>query len=387
MKKRVGIVRAASHTEITYSECIILKQFKDTDFTFFIERNEYEQLKEFHDNFKFIIIDKYFFVENKKFFNNFDILLFDVAELYLKEISRIDNKSLKIFRIHNLNFWLNNNQTLLNILFDNMRNIFLFFTIKKLILIPLKLFYQMFKKEKRYRSKILEQCEYLSFCNDNQYEYASHLDLDFKYAKLPTFYYVGNKNYVADSKKIKIVVPGELTPEKKDFQVMIEALILLQDNAKDFEIIIFNSKENNSIFTDEILNSNNFCNFVVYDKFVEQNKFVNILNSSHVMLAPIKETVKYRGVKEKFGLSKTSGSYGDFYRYGLVPIFPQSYKIDTEVSEYFELYSSSKSLCEILIKISNKEFLNYRKHRIHEYLTKKNKVIIKQYSFLLNEMR
>jgi len=270
MKKRVGIVRAASHTEITYSECIIFKKFKDLDFTFFIERGEYEQLAEFHDNFKFIIIDKYFFVENKKFYNNFDILLFDVAELYLKEISRIDTKSLKIFRIHNLNFWLNNNQTLLNILFDNIRNIFFYFSLKNLFLMPLRLFYQIFKIENRYRSKILETCDYLSFCNDSQYEYAKHLDLNYKYAKLPTSYYVGSNNYVTDSQKIKIVVPGEFIPEKKDFQVLIDALILLQDNAKYFEIIIFNSKEKNNIFTNKILNSNTFCKFVVYDKFVEQ---------------------------------------------------------------------------------------------------------------------
>ena len=103
------------------------------------------------------------------------------------------------------------------------------------------------------------------------------------------------------------------------------------------------------------------------------------------MLSPIKHTVKYRGVEEKFGLSKTSGSYGDFYRYGLVPIFPKSYRIDPDASEYFELYNSSENLRDILIKISNRKYLNFKKAKIHDYLTNKNKTIINQYSFFLND--
>lgn len=92
---------------------------------------------------------------------------------------------------------------------------------------------------------------------------------------------------------------------------------------------------------------------------VPENKFVEYLNQTHLVISPIVKETKTDVFREVYGKTKTSGSILDFIKFGCVTLTPCFYDPPREMKLFFQKYEDGRDLAKKLLYFyENPEILN-----------------------------
>lgn len=383
MKKvTLGIIEHGHHFEVLYSQCIILLALKnEVDTILFVDDDTYLQFSEFHENFEWCLASHEGLFTFSEKINKCDLIILDIAEINLKQHVNFDYKPKLVLRIHNINYWLNPSQTSLINLLKCFKQQFKRAGLKDYrmllnILVPRKL-----RMEFYYINNLLRQANYLCFCDKTLYEYPKKWKLNYKYLHFPVTYYIGsNRKY--NNGKLKVVIPGQISSARRDYEFVNHVLQYISEcTAINIQISLLadsSSLESQNIIR-KLRKANTKIEIITYDNFIDQSDYVTIMLESHIILNPINLNTWYRGVPEYYSYSKTTGAYGDFLRYGLIPILPIYYKVSKCFESIVERYFNSDDVINILEKYTNNEILCARLEKLGQMLSENNKSNSEQY--------
>ncbi len=373
----MGIFDQGYHFEILTSQCFLFKNLKEyISVRFFVDQFTYEQMCFFHADFDWVVFDKPSSVDSQKV-SECDILLLDVTEKDLDNYVHLNTKAKVIFRIHNLNFWLNFKKSLSLFFSSNQaRKLVTTASIRDLLVI-LKTFLPTSLRLGGYavRNKVLNLIDYLTFCDQTQFDYYDNLKQEFKTIQFPSSYYVGDLSAKGDHNgALRIVVAGEVSQKRRDYHIIAEAIAKVKSKQLKIDLIILGNggTPNAKQIIESIQYCTSNCRLLTFNSFIDQEKYISIINKSHILLNPIPEETLYCGIIEKYGFSKTSGAYGDFLRYGLIPVFPSFYPFPTDLVSVSEHYNNIDQLVNIIERFTNTQELNDRLSEIERDLLKLN---------------
>lgn len=333
----------------------------------------------FHNDFEWVIFDNPNVIDLNKV-RDCDILLFDVIENNLDYYVNMRKTARTIFRIHNLNFWLNYKNAF-SLLSESTKTLKVLKTarVKDLLIIVKTLLPTYLTSKYSVRNKLLNKVDFLTFCDTTQFEYYTNLKQQFRTLQFPSSYYVGHlQAKCANDGTLRIVVPGEVSQKRRDYHIIAEAISKVKSEQLQIDLIILGhggTKTAKEIFKNIKYCTNN-CRLLTFDQFVDQNEYISIMNKSHLLLNPIPSETLYCGIIEKYGFSKTSGAYGDFLRFGLIPVFPSFYPFPTELNSVTEQYDNVDQLVNIIERFTSQNELIIRLNEIERNLKKLNQVSV-----------
>ncbi len=343
----------------------------------------------FHKDFEWIVFDNPNII-NLEIINECDIILLDITENNLDYYLSLITNAIIVLRIHNMNFWLKN-----KISFKESFNFFLNkevlkrLTKKEFLTFFRTLYPRFFSSKYLIRSKLLSKINFLTFCDQSQFDYYKMLCLNFKTLQFPSSYYVGDLlSKLNCDDTLRIVVAGEISAKRRDYEIIGNAISKINSKELKIDLIILGNggtKEAYDIIK-SISHCSVNCNLITFNQFINQDDYSAIINKSHILLNPLPSQTIYCGSIENYGFSKTSGSYGDFLRYGLIPIFPSFYPIPSEYKGICEQYDNVHDLIDILEYFTVKDRIKKRLVEIDTKLFELNLVSIYNLNLSLKKL-
>lgn len=221
------------------------------------------------------------------------------------------------------------------------------------------------EKETRYRLKLLLK-EKL-FLKDKVYKQAQSLWVlsqelaQEKYEYLPLFY--NEFDSAAENEIPTIVIPGSVSQLRRDYERVINRLY----NATLPLKVIFLGKASGQELEKikKLKSEKTVLDIVYFTEMVPQPVFDDWMKKADILWCPIQDETKFLGIKENYGITKTSGNIGDAIRYGKRAIFPKFYQNKYPFILLEEDYFSGKK------PVFNFAFEDFTKDKIRKDLEKK----------------
>lgn len=151
---------------------------------------------------------------------------------------------------------------------------------------------------------------------------------------------------------LKIVVPGNISPLRKDLPLLFSALKKLQPQAP-LHIIFLGKPNSNSIIRQLHQLQKDVPNTVkisFYTTYIKSEEYAHILLTAHLLCCPIKLHTSFYGVNEYYGSTKVSGSEGDCIMSGKIGIFPATYP---PFNWHTLRYKNEAALIQLLNSLNN----------------------------------
>lgn len=182
---------------------------------------------------------------------------------------------------------------------------------------------------------------------------------------LPTSVFEENKLRLPDQKddKLRVVLPGLIQEHRKDYKMIIP---VFENLFKRFnERLIFSvpgmpiGQYGKFIYTTFTQMGDKGYNVVIFDRFVPNETFDEILKQSDVILAPIRINSKADNeIEEQYGITVGSGNVFDAIQYAKPIIVPADFNMLEELKSSTLKYSNPIELEQIIAElISNHEKL------------------------------
>lgn len=222
-----------------------------------------------------------------------------------------------------------------------------------------ELFKSIFKKDHQYRlklflkegllesSKVYKRAKYLLGI-DEWMSKQNHLKF------LPIYF---NQFNSENSKQdiIRIVVPGAVSQDRRDYFSFFEKLKNFKDINLNYEIIFLGKASGEELerLNQILSNISQYINIQYFEEKVTQEKFDEWMLKADVLYCPIQTKTEFFSVKEIYGKTKISGNIGDAIKYGKPAIFPSSYPSD------FEFVIEEKSDLQIQFAETKNQRLNF----------------------------
>jgi hypothetical protein len=347
---KVGILELQRHVPIIYTFAKIFKM-KDTKVTIFTTKELYLRLKAYlKDEKNFYIILKEDDESNRNFIKRvkkicdrkIDLLFVNtIHETLLDLICYLDfsNNFKKVLLIHHVNAWLKP-----YIVFDLLHPIKTIDTnlssalIKGFILPKFDAINVIYHPLKNYIRK--------------------NTNYNGEIFTLPTSIYENNKNIQrsSDIDKLYIVIPGLIQRHRKNYEPVISAFEKLFQKYKD-KIKLFIpglpvGKFGFSIYKKFEEMKNKGYDIKIFDHFVPDKVFNDILSKSDIIIAPIRVDTRADGnIKEIYGKTVGSGIVFNAIQYAKPIITPSNFEILTELSSSNISYSNDVELEKIIENI------------------------------------
>lgn len=200
-----------------------------------------------------------------------------------------------------------------------------------------QLFKNLFKKDFKYRLKLLLKEDLLSA--PNVYKKAKNLFVldeflaNENFGFLPVFYSKYFFNH--QNEHLKIVIPGGVSQKRRDYLLVLKKLKSFKNPTEVTMLGKASGKELKWL--------QNFESDKVKLKFftekVPQNIFDKEMNSADVLWCPVQRETEFFSQKEIYGVTKMSGNVGDAIKYGKFAVFPGNFK-----NEYPFIIEAEKDL-------------------------------------------
>jgi hypothetical protein len=154
------------------------------------------------------------------------------------------------------------------------------------------------------------------------------------------------------SSKQRVTVPGHIDPARRNYELFLDTVEHhFPDHRNNLEIHLLGSP--NCAKGEAIANRCDHLaelgwNVQYHRDWVPVEQFEQILESTQVIVSPIRETNVRNTVTEIYGRSKGSGSLGDAIRYGKPLALPEHYEVPPEAESIVRSYSDKSELAEII---------------------------------------
>ena len=167
-----------------------------------------------------------------------------------------------------------------------------------------------------------------------------------------------------NDKKLRITIPGLIQEHRKDYSAIFPAINKLFDLHQDkIELYVLGypiGRFGKKIY-DEFNNiKQKGNNIIIFNNFIPDKQFNNILNKTDVILAPIKIKTRADGIiQEEYGKTVGSGVVFNAIQYAKPIIVPAEFNMLPELKSSTLKYADSKELESILTElILNSKKLN-----------------------------
>lgn len=212
-----------------------------------------------------------------------------------------------------------------------------------------------------------------------------------KYKFLPIFY----TKFLEKPKNetYTIVVPGEVSQKRRDYDKVIKELKKLELNFDNYEFhrnetFVENtlSEKGSSVGTTQNLeiiflgkaqgkelemlqnfeqNKPENISIKYFTEKVPQNIFDDYMQKADVLWCPIQQETEFFSQKEIYGFTKMSGNIGDAVKFGKLAVFPENYP-----SKYSFIIPEKGSLEDFLFTKKDVDFSEFSKEKVLQELEK-----------------
>lgn len=153
------------------------------------------------------------------------------------------------------------------------------------------------------------------------------------------------------SSKYRITVPGHIDPTRRNYGFLLDSLNYLQDHQDVIELHLLgspNGPEGENIVSrcDRLIKSGWSIRY--HRGWVPVEQFEQVLETTGLIVSPIKNTKVNGAVTEIYGQSKGSGCFGDAIRYGKPLVLPDHYQVPPETEGFVRTYSTKDDLAELI---------------------------------------
>ncbi len=235
---------------------------------------------------------------------SYDLVILGTVHRYFNVFQAITEKFNTSVIIHNVNFSKNS---------------------------PFQLFLNIFKKDLKYRLKLLVKENLLHA--PKIYIKANNLlvldenlrDNNLKY--LPVFYNKFSKKTINEN--FTVVIPGAVSQKRRNYKKVLQKLKDLKQYSSEKIIqVVFlgkaQEKELAWLKSFEALAIKDIS-ILYFTEKVPQNTFDKWMQKADVLWCPIQNETEFFSQKEVYGKSKMSGNIGDAIKYGKTAFFPEDY--------------------------------------------------------------
>jgi len=247
---------------------------------------------------------------------------------------------------------IHNNNTVFGNLWSNLsfRNGVYFF--KDLI----KLALAIIKNKKCLYAQILDNCENIILPSEAIVSFNKSHQRQLRFKEpivIPFAHYDGIITSLSIHESIKVVVPGTISQNLRDYKLLFDAFESLIPHIKvKVELILLGRLKEDSIvipFEKNIEKYKDIFTFKYYTEFIDQRLFDKTLGDADFLILPLKEYVSHNGYKEFFGLTTESGSINDFVRFGKLTILPEFYPIHEGLEPLLKRFRDVESLVKCIL--------------------------------------
>lgn len=174
------------------------------------------------------------------------------------------------------------------------------------------------------------------------------------------------------NKIIQIIIPGSITQESRDYEMIIETLQSVVPKLttevcitllgapvafKDFETI-----------KDLRLLENEFLTVHTYDEYISQEIYDQELNKASFLLLPISEVMKGSPIKEQRSKTCVSGNINDMVKYRKPALLPAFYTMPEDLTGTYRGYENSIELEDLLLDwIHNQTFQSMNHYQFDNF--------------------
>lgn len=185
---------------------------------------------------------------------------------------------------------------------------------------------------------------------------------------------------------LTLVVPGSIDTERRDYSEVLSIGETIEARDLDVKVELLGSPlgEAGRAIVSKARELPAICTHK--EKFISQRVYDKALEHCHLVWAPLPTFYKKKGNrKEKYGVSKSSGSFFDAVRFGKPVLLPASINISPELKEQCITYSDLRELSSILKELSeNSDKYNDHKERAEANawkfsLAKARKEVLRQF--------
>ena len=318
-----------------------------------------------------------FLFKNKFIIDLSDIVFINTIASDFGAYLAINKKLNTIVRIHNINKHFNplNSITFPKNLFSLWK--FTSFFFRQLII----------KVTPIFRLIINKRIKYFTFPDNGLKEFAiskKYLPREKIIDSIPLKIFNSSTPFSIYFDELNICIVGSTDIKRRNYTPIIEALTEIYSNLNTPKINLTLLGKSKGIASDRIINQFNKINnsnfsLTVFNDIVSENKFIDIMNKTHLIISPIIEFSKVDIYTETYGKTKTSGSILDFMKFGIVTLTPSYYSPPIDLSNFILKYTDSKNLVEQINKFClNPASLNSLNQEAKEFSSinfNKNKIL------------
>lgn len=259
-------------------------------------------------------------------FSYFFILpIYNYYKEHYRFISKL--KTLNILVVFNLNGWVNPSL---------LKNIFWFWPTF-------------------YKRRIMKLVKWIAI-DEHYHQYALKLGSTKNIVHIPSALY--DADYVAQrppvKAPIKIIVPGTIHKERRDYDVVLEALQSVLEKSQDFSVVFLGdpiadygkeilkrADELNKKYGKEIIKT--------YPKEYNDAEFLRQILLGHFLIAPVLPEFKLDGIIEVYGTSKSTGSCFDILAYAIPGVFPGWLSVNSKFDSSILRYNNAADLSKLIL--------------------------------------
>ena len=351
------------HVFTTKKNMNILKEIKYTNNIIFHPYNSFS---------KFVFLFK-----NKFIIDLSDVVFINTIASDFGAYLAINKKLNTIVRIHNINKHFNplNSITFPKNLFSLWK--FTSFFFRQLII----------KGTPIFRLIINKRIKYFTFPDNGLKEFAiskNYLPKEKIIDSIPLKIFNSSTPIAVFSEKLNICIVGSTDVKRRNYIPIIDDLTEIYSNLNPPKINLTLLGKSKGLASDRIINQFNKINnsnfsITVFNDIVSENKFIEIMNNTHLIISPIIEFSKVDIYTEIYGKTKTSGSILDFMKFGIVTMTPNYYSPPIDLNNFILKYTDSKNLAEQINQFClNPSFLNTLNQKAKEFSSNnfnKNKIL------------
>ena len=217
-----------------------------------------------------------------------------------------------------------------------------------------------------YRKKILRLINTLVLVDEMELYAKQALKVKKPIINIPFTYYEPFNKEEKENDLLRIVVPGEVSLERRDYYTFLNAIELCSQNTTRLEIQFLGpinygySNTRYLISRIDSLNAKAGRELIkLYKEKIPAQKFEEEMRSADLIISPLVSSIKVFETKEFYGTSKFSGATFDIITYRVPGIFPEYLITAPEFSKGIVKYKDYNDLAALIQKIiEDKNYLH-----------------------------
>lgn len=338
---KLAIAEFSRHNEVVWSYLRLILEV-ETQVDVYVSEFVFNQLYDFHGHnaITWIIkndlqsVEDFVTMHKFRLLNTDRILFTSVPPKDLKIFSDKDLASKSSLLIHDLHYYFSEFDSI-----DEGKNV-------------LKVLKSQLLQERRYIESSFNNIDQIVVASKDLYDYAQEKG----WHRVDGFLDLLVSNRIKQKtpkKKIRIVIPGSVSVDRKNYEHIFQALLLLNEQAllKKVKITFLGELENRQTqrkIKQFAMQLNSQMEIEWFPSFVPQKNFDKIMRKAHFLILPIALKKSAGSIHEQYGLSTISGSISDMVKFGKPALLPSFYPLPDVIEEVVTRYHDEQDLASTL---------------------------------------